>query len=265
VELLYDLHMGAENMRPLLYSIARFVKCKRNRPRVLEVGAGYTSLFLLQALEDNARELELYRLRLARTARCGAMPWSVDSYFDTPHEPVLHVIDNIQCRAQAHTTAHRVSAAAKGLGISSARLVVHVQDAFNADLPCALAADEPFSDFVWIDLGAAARVEHFFDDWWPRVDPRGGVVIIHSTLTNAKRRAASVSRLDGPHALARDFLEPHKMFQNSCSIFQKRGEAHGLAHAEPVLTKVPVIKCLRDANTAQHLSWRSTTGRWTAG
>ena len=31
------------------------------------------------------------------------------------------------------------------------------------------------------------------------------------------------------------FLEPHKRFQNSCSIFQKRGEGY----AEPVLTSYP--------------------------
>ena len=42
---LYDMHMGCENMGPMLYSLIRFLKPKR----VLEIGAGYTSLFLLQA------------------------------------------------------------------------------------------------------------------------------------------------------------------------------------------------------------------------
>lgn len=47
---LYSRHMGCENMGPLLYSLARFVK-----PRsCLEIGAGYTSAFLLQALEDSS-------------------------------------------------------------------------------------------------------------------------------------------------------------------------------------------------------------------
>ena len=76
---LYDLHMGAENLGPMLYSLVRF-----NKPaRVLEVGAGYTSVFILQALRDNAAELEAYReLRAARMCACGDAPWSVDAFFD---------------------------------------------------------------------------------------------------------------------------------------------------------------------------------------
>ena len=49
--------MGAENLGPLLYSYVRFTK----PARVLEVGAGYTSMFILQALRDNAAELDAYR------------------------------------------------------------------------------------------------------------------------------------------------------------------------------------------------------------
>uniref|UniRef100_A0A7S1HT45 Uncharacterized protein n=1 Tax=Eutreptiella gymnastica TaxID=73025 RepID=A0A7S1HT45_9EUGL len=57
VEPSYDLHMGAENLGPVLYSLVRFCKAKH----ILESGAGYTSIFLLQALEDSAAELDLYR------------------------------------------------------------------------------------------------------------------------------------------------------------------------------------------------------------
>ena len=45
--------MGVENMGLLLYAICRFVKPNS----VLEVGAGYTSLWLLQAMADNLAEL----------------------------------------------------------------------------------------------------------------------------------------------------------------------------------------------------------------
>lgn len=50
-------HMGVENMGPLLYSLIRFVKPRR----ILEVGAGYTTLFILQALKDNDAELQHLR------------------------------------------------------------------------------------------------------------------------------------------------------------------------------------------------------------
>ena len=76
--------------------------------------------------------------------------------------------------------------------------------------------------------------------WWPRVRPEGGMVMVH-TLTNAlsrewlermrKRGAGAVSELDV------SLLEPHKMFQNSVTLFQKRGP-YG-RYDEPVHTKFP--------------------------
>ena len=57
----HDAHMGCENMGPLLYALCRFAKPRR----VLEIGAGYTSLWLLQALADNEHELR----RCARSVR----------------------------------------------------------------------------------------------------------------------------------------------------------------------------------------------------
>ena len=63
----------------MLYNLVRFTK----PGRILEVGAGYTSAFLLQALADNAAELEAYRrLRRDGLAVCGDAPWSVDAFFD---------------------------------------------------------------------------------------------------------------------------------------------------------------------------------------
>lgn len=42
---LYNPHMGVENVGPLLYSLVRFTKVRS----IVEIGAGYTSLWLLQA------------------------------------------------------------------------------------------------------------------------------------------------------------------------------------------------------------------------
>jgi hypothetical protein len=54
---LYELQIGTENMTPLLYSIIRFVK----PAKVLEVGAGFTIIFALQALQDNDAEIDMIR------------------------------------------------------------------------------------------------------------------------------------------------------------------------------------------------------------
>ncbi|HUG35828.1 MAG TPA: hypothetical protein VML54_02690, partial [Candidatus Limnocylindrales bacterium] len=52
--------MGVELVSPLLYSL---IRCAKPRS-ALEVGAGYSSLFILQALADNAEEFERHRAEM---------------------------------------------------------------------------------------------------------------------------------------------------------------------------------------------------------
>jgi predicted O-methyltransferase YrrM len=312
---LYDLHMGAENLGPMLYNLVRFTK----PARILEVGAGYTSAFLLQALRDNAVELETYRdLRRVGLAVCGDAPWSVDAFFDREagdgggryrgddgtmvsretlarapgpdpthrstsssdserrqslderrlslderletrdapapapapgsedarvYSGVLHCIDNM---AHEHTTAHAVVETARKMRCAD-RLRLHEADAFDPDLPAILEPGVEF-DMLWIDLGAAHRIEGFMEAWWPRVRAEGGMVIVHSTLTNQLSRGwlekmRELARAPTPCSAYGRFetmslLEPHKMFQNSITMFQKRGGAFG-RYDEPVHTKFP--------------------------
>jgi len=265
---LYDMHMGAENMGPFLYQFCRFTKPEN----VLEIGAGYTSVYLMQALRDNKKEIEVYE-RMRDEQSCVVRnedpngkdtPWSNESYFSRKsdgrktretYEPQLHVVDNM---AHAHTTAHLVKECSEELNDENENendfLVVHEADAFNPDLSATLAPGVQF-DFLWIDLGAANRIETFLKNFWFRVKP-GGYVAVHSTLTNSLSR----EWLEKMRALARNggkkadgttseygvfeimsFLEPHKLFQNSFTIFQRR-DAHPIdssEYAEPVLTKFP--------------------------
>jgi hypothetical protein len=118
VEPLYDMHMGVENMGPLLYTLVRFIKPQR----VLEIGAGYTTVFLLMALKDNAVELANYSALRAQGDACiveqtlddtgsassRRIPWCVDAYMDSAAAaatPVLHCVDNM---AHQHTTGETV-------------------------------------------------------------------------------------------------------------------------------------------------------------
>ena len=291
VKPLYDLHMGAENLGPTLYALVRFTK----PARILEVGAGYTSAFLLQALADNAAELEAYRaLRRDGAATCGDAPWSVDAFFDREagdgggryrgddetrsvsarrghpgasasasgserrsdgeaplpgtedarvDSGVLHCVDNL---AHEHTTAHAVVETARKMRCVD-RLRLHDVDAFDPDLPSTLEPGVEF-DMLWIDLGAAHRIEGFFEAWWPRVRAEGGMVVVHSTLTNALSRGwlermRDLARAPEPSPVYGRFetmslLEPHKMFQNAITMFQKRGGMFG-SYDEPVHTKYP--------------------------
>ena len=113
---------------------------------------------------------------------------------------------------------------------------VHIADAFDPDLPAKLAPGICF-DFIWIDLSAAHLIDAFLKDgWWNRIRP-GGFCAVHSTLTNElsrtwfekmRRLARNGGRCDdgkmGEYGLFDQIsiLEPHKNFQCSLSLFQRR-------------------------------------------
>ena len=197
---LYDEHMGCENMGPLLYALVRFVKPRR----VLEVGAGYTTLFILQALADN--EAELAALRNAGAA--GPLPvaeggeaaageeegggWYVDGAAAAP--PVLHCVDNQEhCVFTDLGGLGAVMRTAEELGLG-ALLKVHTADAFELLLRQgaeggggALPTED--WDMVWLDgITTDDRWPDFFTAIWERVTDKGGLALVHSTLTNAINR-----------------------------------------------------------------------------
>eukprot|EP00930_Biecheleria_cincta_P094441 TRINITY_DN8553_c0_g1_i2.p1 TRINITY_DN8553_c0_g1~~TRINITY_DN8553_c0_g1_i2.p1 ORF type:complete len:375 (+),score=68.80 TRINITY_DN8553_c0_g1_i2:27-1151(+) len=237
---LYSMHMGTEHMAPLLYALVRFLKPQQ----LLEVGAGYTSIFLLQALRDNAEELAEFRcLRQKAPVRCGETPWLLDEFFADERQPdgrpcpeatKLRCVDDL---THPETTAHKLREVASELELLP-WLSLEVADAWRFGERLAESGGECL-DFVWIDFGARSRLDEFFELYWPRVR-QGGHVLVHSTLTNRLARTwlesmRTRSELGGGKLgefATFSMLEPHKLFQNSFSIFQKRGEGY----AEPLHT-----------------------------
>lgn len=223
---LYAPCMGCENMGPLLYSLVRFTKPQS----CLEIGAGYTSAFLLQALEDNCRELQLWRA------------WQDGGAWFVPREDaaVLHCVDNL---AHAGTTAHLLLGVAQRLRLE-ARLRLHLDDAraFVEE------TDVPPLDFVWLDGlldfarpppggGIGEGIDDFLSLLWPKVAP-GGFVLLHSTLTNSTVRGwlrGVENARWGPPGAVLSLLEPHKRFQNSVTLLQRRPEGF----SEPLYSKLP--------------------------
>lgn len=301
VQPLYDMHMGVENMGPLLYSLVRFLK-----PRsILEVGAGYTSIWILQALRDNYDEMHNYQwLQRNGQCHCEGTPWCVVDYLEQPrHYGTLHCVDNLE---HEHTTAGKVLEAAEALDLLD-YLDLHFEDAWDyiarlnreraafedrastpepdaepshhehdddddgehdeADTTSHAAPAAPLVfDLVWLDFGAGQTLANFFDRLWPHVRSDGGFVLVHSTLTNRLTRSwltdmrlmaspeaatstddtddvdAKVNRSAASPASSilgafstMTFYEPHKLFQNSVSLFQKRYDGY----AEPIYTNYP--------------------------
>jgi hypothetical protein len=147
---LYNPHMGVENLGPLLYSFIRFTK----KRKIVEIGAGYTSLWIVQALAENDVELERIRT-LQQTDRCRLLnyPWSVPSVVqDYDREAAsLLCIDNCEHQKETATGA---SAVAKSLGLDSYMQFMK-GDAFELEL-------EPNSvDVLWCDFGVGSRCVKF--------------------------------------------------------------------------------------------------------
>ena len=295
---LHAQHMGCENMGPLLYSLIRFVKPRR----VLEVGAGYTSIWILQALADNDAELaSCARAVEADGYLVAQAEWMVDSAASNSDQSEtgtgnakadssgaaaqdvipgcarkgpsrLHTIDDMGAAEGGNRgTAHLVCDTAAALGLTQ-HLALHAGDAyqlagmsFAANVGdhtstgsggdggdgdgghCSVQDGEDMLDMLWLDfgLGTGSRIDEFLDAWWPRLRS-GGHLLMHSTLTNAVTRAWLESRREQMRCPAEgaggtgsaggstqqrgglgvfetvSLLEPHKRYQNSVSIFQKR-------------------------------------------
>jgi len=249
---LYSYEMGCENMGPLLYSLVRFIK-----PRIcLEVGAGYTSVFLVQALEDNCKEEDLWQGWGGSISVPGGAPLTHDTWLvpgmeaRNKVEPVLHCVDNL---AHTGTTAHKCCDVARQLGLLQ-RLRFHYDDA-KAFLEES-AKELPAFDFVWLDglldfaasfLGRAESgstalrrgqllsdraasmntfgqgIDKLLDHLWPRIAP-GGMLLLHSTLTNTtvRRWLEGADGKGPPSGAVLSLLEPMKRFQNSCTLLQRR-------------------------------------------
>jgi len=180
---------------------------------------------------------------------------------------MLHAIDDMGAAEGGNRgSAHLIEEAAERLGLRR-HLRLHQGDAYEmagAPLsdgdgdasqaegdgsPAAAAAD---LDVLWLDfgLGGSTRIGAFLDAWWPRLR-RGGFLLMHSTLTNAVTRAWLEAQRERRSEAASDvaatrcghlcefetlsLLEPHKRYQNSVSIFQKRDGGW----AEPLHTMYP--------------------------
>ena len=230
---LYNPHMGVENLGPFLYSFLRFTKQRR----IVEIGAGYTSLWILQALKENDDELE--RIRKLQQQDCCMLlnyPWVVPSIVqDYDKEPAsLLCIDNCEHQKETATGA---SAVAKSLGLES-YLQFQKGDAFELEL-------EPNSvDVLWCDFGVGSRMRDYVSSSWKSLRP-GGFLLCHSTLTNENTRnwleavrtksPQEVTGISPDEFVELSLLEPHKHYQNSITLIQKRKSSEtGMSYKEPL-------------------------------
>jgi hypothetical protein len=229
VEPLNSAGSSTELMAPLLYSLVRSIK-----PRsVLEIGAGYTSLFILQALADNARTFARDRELVKEKARTvlrfveqkdmqGAYrAWALappahtnPGYYLEPYEPHFYCIDDF---SESYSSAPKVDEIMQAMQLTRWRTFL------KQDSAAPLSFSDQHVPFGLIFDDANLQLEQY----WDLLDPDGGVLILHNTV-NAHE--SNVQVLDGLKARQRaapdelevlSLVEPHKVNQNSFTMVRR--------------------------------------------
>jgi predicted O-methyltransferase YrrM len=220
VRSLYNPAMGVENAGPLLYSLVRFTKART----IVEIGAGFTTLWVLQALKDNDDEMKnISDLRDEGKCTLLDIDWIPEGIAEgyNQNKSSLLCIDNCLHQRQTATGA---GAVAKTLGLSE-YLNFIMGDAYDMQF------EQESIDMLWCDFGVGSRMKDFAKGAWKAIKP-GGFLVCHSTLTNlrtrewleAVRRRASEEETGLPEGefVEISLLEPQKRYQNSVTILQRR-------------------------------------------
>eukprot|EP00549_Striatella_unipunctata_P018778 CAMPEP_0118722170 /NCGR_PEP_ID=MMETSP0800-20121206/31195_1 /TAXON_ID=210618 ORGANISM="Striatella unipunctata, Strain CCMP2910" /NCGR_SAMPLE_ID=MMETSP0800 /ASSEMBLY_ACC=CAM_ASM_000638 /LENGTH=626 /DNA_ID=CAMNT_0006630247 /DNA_START=60 /DNA_END=1941 /DNA_ORIENTATION=+ len=242
---LYQPHMGVEHVGAFLYSFVRFTKAQY----VVEIGSGYTTAWILQALHDNKQEL--HRMLQLGDERCRLMDWPWTNrkvvLEKTTNDgnskngqcgPRLLCIDNCLHQKETATGATLV---AETLGLKEYLTFMEGVDAFDV-----VDIEEESVDVLWCDFGVGDRMIEFLRLYWPSVRP-GGFLVCHSTLTNqqtrewveAVRRRGREDETGLPEGTYTEMslLEPHKHYQNSLTLLQKRVGKSGRPYEEPIYSQ----------------------------
>ena len=192
---LYRAGMGTENVGGFLRAMAQMLRPKN----ILEIGAGYTTPFLLEALINNERVYDDGNLE--------------PTYFkDYVYDSKLVVIDNMSLGELSKK---------KGMDqIISSKYIEFVEGNFEgkADI---LGEKYGDFDFVWFDCGGSAEYKIFMDEYW---DICSDYIFFHFTYTSGspnQLRDIILKNVTGNPSIF-DIVEPHKSRQGSITMVQKK-------------------------------------------
>lgn len=231
VEPLYFPGMGTEHVAPLLYSLIRMTRPRR----LLEVGLGYTTPFMAQALRDNIEEFgaDGHILHTPGENDERRLVLAAD-YYTTDYTPKLHAIDDFSLEG---SSAPQVLGVIKALGLES---VIQVDEGdFHGRSQQMDAATFPL-DFIWFDCGGLREYIDFIEEYWRLINPDHGLLLLHFTywhLSVVRDGVEDVKLICGPVAneIKRQqigagvnanfevlsLVEPHKRRQGSVTMIRK--------------------------------------------
>ena len=234
VENLRTAGMGTENVAPFLYSLIRMTRSWR----LMEVGLGYTTPFMAKALMDMAAEFEVDRKLLTtpgRDERKGVL--SVD-YYRRNHVAILHAIDDYSVEG---SSANKVIETLSKLELDG---LVEVYDGDYRGMSKRIDPGTLPLDLVWFDCGGLSDYVDFIEEFWPLINPDGGLLLLHYTYWDTAKRydgtepaqlvlnpiANEIKRQQAKAGVKAKFevlslLEPHKTRQGSVTMIRRLGQS----------------------------------------
>ena len=195
----YRPGFGTENVAPFLQSLINLT-----RPtRILEVGIGYTTPFLIEGLQKNNN------INIDNTFN--------EKYLEVKYDPKIVIIDDDSLGKSIPEVSKDVLQSYKFLEIIKGKFQGKSKDLFSR-----------FGkfDFVWFDCGGRDEYESFIKEYW---DICSDYIIFHYTYynLNADRYGTpndllkSILRYAKKPYFQLDIIEPHKKTQGSLTILRK--------------------------------------------
>ena len=193
----YRPGMGTENVGGLLRSLVQM--CRPNR--ILEVGAGYTSPFLLEGIINNEKIYDDGNLK--------------DTYLDDLiYDPKIVIIDNMEQGELLKKPGMKELLASKYIDFIEGNFEDKADILFNK---------YGHFDFVWFDCGGPKEYQIFMDRYW---DKCSNYVLFHFTYTDGepnKKRETIIKNLKSNPVIL-DIIEPHKKRQANITLVKKKNE-----------------------------------------
>ncbi len=190
----YRKGMGTENVGPLLRTLVQMIRPQR----ILEVGAGYTSPFILDALKENETLFD-----------DGNLDPKYSKWHQENNNPKLVIIDT------------------DPLPKLDSKYVEHIQGKFQGKSQDLFERYGEF-DMVWFDCGGPQDYQDFLAEYW---NICSHYMLFHYTFHQGQPTTAidiisgsidGWSRLYGINNVQRiDILEPHKAGQSSVTMLKK--------------------------------------------
>ena len=228
-----------ENVGPFIYSTIKTIRPKK----ILEVGAGYTSIFFAKALKEIEEE-DNFDLQLLKDQKSDPN-WErrhklLNKNYQFGSDSKLIIVDNFS--KEKHDTARPVDNAIKKLHLNKYIDFVEADGMDLQQINEMISNSLPL-DFVFLDFGAGAALPILFKFYFEKINSFGGYIMVHSTLTNAMHRLwlaeLKLKYSNDSSVEIMSFLEPNKIMQNSFTLIKKNIETETGQFNPPIYTAQP--------------------------